>query len=528
MFKLNKKKSFSFFVFLIIFLVFLKIDFRYKTDWTCCSDDFDYFSHAESLIIDFDFDYSNQLSGFEGERYLYNDKNAPIGFFGTGLLSSPFLFLGNLLDNLIDSSGKPFNYKILLYSFASLFALFTTYLYLIKSSKLLNVSVNKNLILLFLLGSGLSYYSFERYSMTHTFDALAVTLFIYFLIKFYKYENTNHIYGVFLFALLAFLVRWTNYQIFLIPYIIQKLFYPQSKRRLYKQYMFFPLLGLSNFIFLVHSYLVWGIFTYNPSRIYQGHEFLNNYLFELSNNFIFFLTQNIRFYINSLFSQEFGVFWFSPIIFFGLISTFFFIKKKKFVSLILLILYGFYFTIVNVWEGTGNAYGLRFIYPTIPISIFVYFYYLKNNQINKYLNIYLIYFSIFSLISVLFFETWEGTQLSLDYIVNSYGSLQIYSQPKYLTGLISSFLIVDSYLKIFVTSYLGVILFKLVFLFINPESFISILNNLGLPTNNPDFIKYIDQVLETNFLTLFIIILLIYIIFIIYRSSFRVNPENVN
>ena len=78
MLKLNKKKSYSFFVFLVIFLIFLKIDFRYKTDWTCCSDDFDYFSHAESLLIDFDFDYSNQLYGFEGERYLYNGKNAPI------------------------------------------------------------------------------------------------------------------------------------------------------------------------------------------------------------------------------------------------------------------------------------------------------------------------------------------------------------------------------------------------------------------------------------------------------------------
>ena len=45
------KKPINFFIFAVIFLLFLTIDFRYKTDWTCCSDDFDYFSHAETLII---------------------------------------------------------------------------------------------------------------------------------------------------------------------------------------------------------------------------------------------------------------------------------------------------------------------------------------------------------------------------------------------------------------------------------------------------------------------------------------------
>ena len=70
-------------------LLFTKIDFRLKTDITCCSDDFDYFIHAETISEDLDFDYSNQLKGVEEKRFNKN-KVAPKGFVGSGLLASPF------------------------------------------------------------------------------------------------------------------------------------------------------------------------------------------------------------------------------------------------------------------------------------------------------------------------------------------------------------------------------------------------------------------------------------------------------
>ena len=45
---------------LIIFLLislFVKIDFRLKPELECCNDDHDYYIHAETTIIDFDFEY---------------------------------------------------------------------------------------------------------------------------------------------------------------------------------------------------------------------------------------------------------------------------------------------------------------------------------------------------------------------------------------------------------------------------------------------------------------------------------------
>ena len=75
--------------------------------------------------------------------------------FGTGLLSSPFLKIGQVLDNLNVPSGSLFNYKILIYSFASIFALFFAHFYIVKSCKILKIKINSNLLLLILFGTGL-------------------------------------------------------------------------------------------------------------------------------------------------------------------------------------------------------------------------------------------------------------------------------------------------------------------------------------------------------------------------------------
>ena len=68
---LVKLKKFSIFFFIfIIFILFLKIDFRLQDDVFCCSDDSDYFMCYETIVEDFDFDYTNQLGVYEKARFL--------------------------------------------------------------------------------------------------------------------------------------------------------------------------------------------------------------------------------------------------------------------------------------------------------------------------------------------------------------------------------------------------------------------------------------------------------------------------
>ena len=129
----NKTINISFLVFLFLFLIFLKIDFRFAEEIYCCGDDHDYFLHAETIGIDFDLDYSNQLKGIEDRRFNKNNKIAPVGFIGSGILSAPFLAIGNLLDffyeKTINKEINLLNYKILFYSMSPVFYLFLSSLH---------------------------------------------------------------------------------------------------------------------------------------------------------------------------------------------------------------------------------------------------------------------------------------------------------------------------------------------------------------------------------------------------------------
>ena len=108
--KINK--TLKIFLSMIILMLFFNINFRFTNSINCCSDDFDYFIHAETISQDFDFDYSNQLKGYEKSRFYKNGKSAPVGYVGSGLLASPFMFFGKKFIPLdILSPSSPFTPK---------------------------------------------------------------------------------------------------------------------------------------------------------------------------------------------------------------------------------------------------------------------------------------------------------------------------------------------------------------------------------------------------------------------------------
>jgi len=100
---------------------------------------------------------------------------------------------------------------------------------------------------------------------------------------------------------------------------------------------------------------------------------------------------------------------------------------------------------------------------------------------------------LFSTFSILFFETTVGTQLSLIDTTNSFGRSLKYTQPEYLSGYLGSLFELNSYLKIFTTSFLGSLIFKTLLLLFGQNSLILILSNFGLPVDNEDFINYLFQ-----------------------------------
>ena len=74
-----------------------------------------------------------------------------------------------------------------------------------------------------------------------------------------------------------------------------------------------------------------------------------------------------------------------------------------------------------------------------------------------------------------------------------------------MLGYLSSFLNFQSYQIIFLTSFLG-LLFKVLLVFIDSTSLLNFLNSFGLPIENPDFIRFYENVQNVEYLKLIIVL----------------------
>lgn len=508
--KTNKYLQILFFT--IIFLVFLKSDYRIINELNCCQDDFDYYSHALTIAQDFDLDYSNQL---ETNSRFYNkskDKVAPIGFFGTGLLASPFLFLGIHLDSFFNIEQDILNFKKLLYSFSSIFYLFLSSI-LLRS--IFNNSIKKFPINLVLFGSGILYYSFERYSMTHASEVFSVSLILFISEKYFSQKNVNKLFSFMLpfSILLGFLIRWTNYYIFLIPIIV--LLFNKNKLKITKIDYYFVISCLASIgLFLLHTKAIYGDYILSPLKVYGFQNEGSSILTSVSSNLFISFFDFFKDVIIVMFTFEFGIFWISPVIFLGFIVTLFkfifgtYYEKKLF--FVLLICFSQNFFVVSLWNGNASSYGFRYLFSLIPLSIYI-LYKVDLKKFNKSANTYLILFSVIGILSVLFFETTLQTQLSLTPVENSFGVLKRYSQPDYLIGLMKSFFVIESYLKITATSFLFAILFKLLLLVFDFKNIIQLFENIGLADNTEliDLISKINQIESAIFIAVIIVSVLL-------------------
>ena len=268
-----KKKPVIFLLLVITLLLFLRIDYRFKYTIECCSDEYDYFMHASTIANDFDFDYSNQdLRDF---RYTNNNITAPVGFVGTGILFSPFLFLGNLFNAIFNESITKdiFNYQIFFYSMSSVIYFFLTFLFIYKTMILLGYRLNKYKLLLIFSASGLPYYAFERFGMTHIAEVFTISLLIYLLTSFYLEDEYSKVSALLIspILVLSFLTRMSNFFLFLMPLIIRKFLLSSNKfdRALIKNSNFIISFFISAIGYVWIIFSVYGKFIVNPQKIYS-------------------------------------------------------------------------------------------------------------------------------------------------------------------------------------------------------------------------------------------------------------------
>ena len=484
-FKMKNKSIKKFSIFLSLFFLFLtitKIDYRTLEPhpWST-HDDASYYFHAYTLGLDFDLDYSNQVST-ESNFSILNDSNNPVPThpFGSGLLSSPFVTLGNILNSLFDATLKDENNIIyFFYSMASIMFFFFT-LFFIRNT-LIAIKVEKiDSITVFalLLGSGLAYYAFERFSMTPVYEAFAVSLIMY--LSTIEKRKIYFFVGFFTFSFL--MIRWVNYYLILLPIFI---FYLMNKKENIKKYLitnpyyFFGLIsGLG--LFLAHTKTLYNFVGINPSRVsnYAGpatnliDKFLN-----FSNLEKFVSIETFVSILNDftliLFSQEFGLAWFSPVLFmmFYIVMKLFFTRKYEIFFLILMIV-SIPLGIVILWQSVASSYGYRYLFSLIPIAVLLSYKYLSTKEFKILTTL-----NVFSIFLYLMFETNELNSLREQ--INVFGVDVKYSARYYIQGTLNSVLDLDSYLTIIGTSFLAVIAIKFILIFIDLDTLLEFINNFG-------------------------------------------------
>ena len=504
-------------------LTFLRIDYRFNTQVNCCSDDYAYFLHASTIALDFDLDYSNQA--LPEWHYSKNGKETPIGFIGTGIFSAPFLLVGSVISKIFneDISSTILNYRHLFYSLSSVFYFFMTYLFCIKFLDLLKTKINKYFVLLILSGSGLSYFAFERFSMTHVYEAFTVAALIYLTLSFYllrsQYTNLKAVL-IPLFIVLSFVTRMSNFYVLLIPLLINKVVKRNALNiinTLHNNLFFYMSIAFSFFLYFQLSMTLYGELIFDPQKIY-GTDLSPESIITSNNGIFALLANSLRSSIIVLFSLEFGVFWVTPIIFISLIVVLqkveYFKRIDTYLFLVCIVQNIF---IIHLWQTTASSYGFRYLFSLVPICLFYYFSFPKKNVFN----VYLYAFSILGNLSVMFFETTEMTQLSLTAETNSFGKTIRYVEPEYVKGLFLSFFELNSFLIIFTTSFLGAIFFKSLTILIGYSELNSLLSKLNLPVENTDFQNYLSNIEKISF-NKFVLIFFLFI----YLSWLIVNtPE---
>ena len=511
--KASSNKFIRYFLVIFFLLTLTKIDFRFdEVNPGSFVDDAEYYYHTQTIAIDRDLDYSNQMPNVPYRNLNIEDteKVLPVHAIGVGLFASPFMFLSNEIGKIINlDSVITFNYFI--YSLIPILYLFLSIKLLKKVFVLNNIFFDNFLLYLTVFGAGVTYFAFERFSMSHVYEFFATSLILYLTAKHHNSKNINNtrLFAFFIPLLMftALSIRWSNYFLLLIP-VFYNTFMTKTPKLIYRKLEFLTGLATGLAIFLMHTKYLHGIYTLNPSDKFLMVEsrLSSDYfrffdLTKIGDNLIYifksFLTIN--------FSQEFGLFYFSPILFLASFSIFYFLLKrdyKKSAILIGITLFPFFSTLVL--NNPGYSYGYRYFYSIIPIFIAVYFTELSKHKI---LRSYLKSFSIFSLISLMMFETTSHTVLSSDYLTNSFGLYTKYVNPTYLSGVFKSIIDLDAYLNIIFTSFTGVFIIKVLNFFVEPVSFIE-----QFRTVNDDILNMIINSTEFSWTMMLFMILFLSIV----------------
>lgn len=421
-----------------------------------------YVSHAFTLGLDFDLDYTNEpVDQFSKNNLM------PRHAIGSGILAAPFVAIFSLIDRFIshpiilDHTNYLGSWSLFGFVFSVNFLFFLAiYLYL-KSFKLLGLLNKKNywLIILLIFSSTVPHYILRSYYFSHGFEFFAISLLLWTITTLYKNRinnNKKRIYYI-LFGIslsLNIFIRYSNINLLLLAplvFLIMNYFITIDSEKDLPQNSFstikniFLISGISILPNIIFFKLKYGSFLPIPSQVYN-----KNFGFEGSSimDTIGIILSRLPYVFNIIFGSEMGLLYTNPVIPIGFFSLIIFIVMTnknervtyKTILLISLILffYGFSFAIHLWWQGMASSYGYRYLLQLFPVAIICILITQKYFSIKKIIflknfNRIILTFCTISIVSLALFTSTEKLQLSKQ--INTFGVEKAYSGNGYMLNL---------------------------------------------------------------------------------------------
>lgn len=274
--------------------------------------------------------------------------------YGMALLYSPFFFIGHTIAKAGNymADGYSLPYKLCLHFGTFFYVLIGLWLCRLNLLKFFNETVTCITLIVIFLGTNLFYYTFGWGEMCHSYLFFVLSLYIYYVLKWFDTKKLNHLLLFSFLAGFATLIRPTDIIVLVFPLLYKVTSWGDLKERFKFIIGLKRKLILSIFVFILPLFLQMVYW-----KVYSGHWFLFTY----GRGERFFFTDPQIF--NFLFSYRKGWFVYTPVMFFILIGIPFLRKTASdlFLAISLLFLMNIYI-LSSWWDWSfGGSFGCRAI-----------------------------------------------------------------------------------------------------------------------------------------------------------------------
>lgn len=416
-------------------------------------DDLSYWLHSATLSYDQDILYINDYQ-------LTNDTishitNAPFHAPGSGYMASPFVFLFSWLDILFNGELPDRINPVNTFSYAGYFAstLFYCYLAFLYLGKIQSkLSKNEVGIILFITFiSTLVHFVTTRFLMSHVYEFFLVSILIYLFDK-----NNNHfidekdLYKILIAYFFLSITRPSTFLFTILFFGIFKLKFKSKKNTLISRISLgaFAITLSTIYVFLAKTIYAESTIGLNISSNSTTSGYLSN--FNLERVFSGFLDL-----FNIFFSTSMGIAWSTPIVLIGICVLL--LKNNTYLDLRMIYVSIYilsYFLVLFIWQGSEVAYGQRLLIGLTPFMCYVV---LKIKDL-RFFKLPLLFSSIITYVGYIYF--YSSQNLTLRFGENLYGNITKWSAESYYLFLFKEIFYIENIISVLSRTIYAINFFK--------------------------------------------------------------------